>query len=50
MYTQLSDDLLDLRAVTRGSEVPYAFAEEPGCSSGICSTIVICSFLCHICW
>jgi hypothetical protein len=49
MFTELTDELLDLRADVRGfGGAPFAASEDAcSCSSNGCTTIVLC---CHLCW
>jgi hypothetical protein len=50
MFTTLTEELLDLTATEKGvGFAAYAANDEPGCSSGACS-IVVCCFLCKVCW
>ena len=53
MFATLTEELLDLTATERGVGLAaYASADDPGgcggCSS-VCS-IIVCCFLCRICW
>jgi hypothetical protein len=53
MFTELSEELLDLQATVRGyGNAVYASADDvPGCSGGcscsLCCTIILC---CQLCW
>lgn len=50
MFTELTEELLDLQASVKGGGlVPYAAAQDEACSSSSC-TVVLCCALCHICW
>jgi hypothetical protein len=50
MFTELTEELLDLQTSVKGGVVPYAAAaDDTGCSSS-CGTVVLCCSLCHICW
>jgi hypothetical protein len=49
VFAQLTEDLLDLTATTKGfAGAPYAQNEEPGCSSSslCCSIWLCCSIAC----
>jgi hypothetical protein len=49
MFTELTEELLDLRSTVRGYGVAVYAANEEGSSSGsLCTTIVLCC--CHLCW
>ena len=51
MSRELMAELLDLTVTEKGfGGAMYAAMEEPGCSCGGCSTVVLCTILCHICW
>lgn len=51
MFTTLTDELLDLTATELGAgAAAYAQVDEPGCSSGGCCSVVLCCFLCTLCW
>ena len=53
MFTTLTEELLDLTATEKGVGLAaFAAKDDPGCC-GTCSagcTIVVCCFLCKICW
>ena len=51
MFTELTDDLLDLSASAKGYRAAmYANTEDvPACSSSTICSILLCSFLCNIC-
>jgi hypothetical protein len=51
MFTELTEELLDLEATVRGSGAGplYAMDEDPGCSSG-CSCALCIILCCHLCW
>lgn len=51
MFDTLTDELLDLTATEKGVGLAvYAAVDDPGgCCSAACS-IVVCCFLCKICW
>lgn len=51
MFTELTEELLDLDATTKGYGGALYAAQDPGggcCAS--CSTIVLCCCCSHICW
>jgi hypothetical protein len=51
VFTTLTDELLDLTATEHGvGAAMFAQVDEPGCSSAGCSTIILCCYLCHLCW
>ena len=51
MSKQLLAELLDLTATEKGfGGAMYAASEEPGCSSAACSSTVLCTIICHVCW
>ena len=51
MSNELMAELLDLTVTEKGfGGAMYAAVEEPGCSSGACSTVVLCTIFCHLCW
>ena len=51
MFTQLTDDLLDLTATEKGfGGALYAVNEEPGCSSSSGPCIVLCTLICSLCF
>ena len=49
MFTELTEELLDLRANVRGhGNAVYAVTEDqPGCSSCCALCVILC---CHLCW
>ena len=52
MFTELTEELLDLTATEKGfGGALFAVNDEPACSSscGTCS-IVLCTFICQLCW
>jgi hypothetical protein len=50
MFTELTEELLDLEATVRGSgSALYALNDDPGCSSG-CSCALCIILCCHLCW
>jgi hypothetical protein len=52
MFTELTEELLDLTITEKGyGRALYAANDEGGggTCSGICS-VVVCTFLCHLCW
>jgi len=51
MFATLTEELLDLTATEKGVGLAaYATVEDPGgCCSNSCS-IILCCFLCQICW
>jgi hypothetical protein len=49
MFTELTDDLLDLTATEKSSGLAlYAANEEPACCS--CSVTIVFCTSCYICW
>jgi hypothetical protein len=49
MFTELTDDLLDLTATERSSGLAlYAANDEPACCS--CSVTIVFCTSCYICW
>lgn len=53
MFTELTEELLDLEATDRGYGGALYATDDPGgaCCSGCCNLcIVICTYLSHICW
>ena len=50
MFATLTDELLDLTATEKGVGVAaYASVDDPGGCCNICS-IIVCCFLCKVCW
>ena len=53
MFAELTEELLDLEASAKGYGGALYAANDPGgsCCSG-CSAlcVIICTFLCHVCW
>lgn len=52
MFQELTDDLLDLSATAKGYRgAMYANTEDsPNCSSSTFCSILICCFICSICF
>ena len=54
MFATLTEELLDLTATEKGVGLAaYAAADDPGGGCGGCSnacSIVVCCFLCKLCW
>ena len=51
MFDELTEELLDLTATVRGhGGAMYAVVEDPGSSSGICSSIILCCTCTTLCW
>jgi len=51
MFDELSKELLDLTVTEKGYRgAMYATSQEaPGCGT-LCCSVVLCTFLCHLCW
>jgi hypothetical protein len=52
MFTELTEELLDLQATVRGyGSAIYAVNDDPGCcgscSCSLCCSIILC---CQLCW
>jgi len=51
MFTTLTDELLDLTATEQGvGAAMYAQLDDPGCCGSGCCSIILCCFLCSLCW
>jgi hypothetical protein len=51
MFDELTEELLDLTTTVRGyGGAMYAVVEDPGCSSGLCSSVILCCTCTTLCW
>jgi hypothetical protein len=51
MLDELTEELLDLSTTVRGhGGAMYAVVDDPGCSSGLCSSIILCCTCTSLCW
>jgi hypothetical protein len=51
MFTELTDELLDLEATTKGyGGALYANTDPGGGCCASCSTLILCCCCSHICW
>ena len=52
MFGELTEELLDLSADVRGyGAAPYAVVEnDPGSSSGLCTSVILCCTCTTLCW
>jgi hypothetical protein len=51
MFDELSEELLDLSANVRGhGAATYAALADDGCSSGLCSSVILCCTCTTLCW
>ena len=51
MFDELNDELLDLTTNVRGyGGAMYAVVEEPGSSSGLCTSVILCCTCTTLCW
>lgn len=51
MFDVLSEELLDLSAGVRGyGSAPYAAVKDDACSSGVCSSVILCCTCTTLCW
>jgi hypothetical protein len=51
MFHELTDELLDLSANVRGyGAATYAILPDDGCSSGLCSSVILCCTCTTLCW
>ena len=51
MFDELTEELLDLSANVRGhGAATYAALPDDGCSSGLCSSVILCCTCTTLCW
>ena len=51
MFDELTEELLDLTTTVRGyGGAMYAVVDDPGCSSGVCSSVILCCTCTTLCW
>jgi hypothetical protein len=52
MFEELTEELLDLSANVRGygAAVYAAVEDDTGCSSSLCSSVILCCTCTSLCW
>jgi hypothetical protein len=51
MFEELTEELLDLSANVRGyGSAVYAVVDDTSCSSGLCSSVILCCTCTTLCW
>lgn len=51
MFEELTEELLDLSANVRGyGSAVYAVVDDNSCSSGVCSSVILCCTCTTLCW
>ncbi len=51
MFEELTEELLDLSANVRGyGSAVYAVVDDTSCSSGVCSSVILCCTCTTLCW
>jgi hypothetical protein len=52
MFDELTEELLDLSASVRGhgAATYAALPDDPACSSGLCSSVILCCTCTTLCW